>query len=69
MQSNNSKKTFRPETEEKGRKRNSQKKQAAAAGVAMTGNCRDFTRCRNRLFRAEGGKDREHFPGGNARTV
>lgn len=36
MQSNNSKKTFRPETEEKGRKRNSQKKQAAAAGVAMT---------------------------------
>ncbi len=36
MQSNNSKKTFRSETEEKGRKRNSQKKQAAAAGVAMT---------------------------------
>lgn len=36
MQSNNSKKTFRPETEEKGRKRNSQKKQVAAAGVAMT---------------------------------
>lgn len=36
MQSNNSKKTFHPETEEKGRKRNSQKKQAAAAGVAMT---------------------------------
>ena len=36
MQSNNSKKTFRPETEEKGRKRNSQKKQPAAAGVAMT---------------------------------
>ena len=36
MQSNNSKKTFRPETEEKGRKRNSQKRQAAAAGVAMT---------------------------------
>ena len=36
MQSNNSKKSFRPETEEKGRKRNSQKKQAAAAGVAMT---------------------------------
>lgn len=36
MQSNNSKKTFRPETEEKGRKRNSQKKQAAAADVAMT---------------------------------
>ena len=36
MQSNNSKKTFRPETEEKGRKRNFQKKQAAAAGVAMT---------------------------------
>ena len=36
MQSNNSKQTFRPETEEKGRKRNSQKKQAAAAGVAMT---------------------------------
>ena len=36
MQSNNSKKTFRPETEEKGRKRNSKKKQAAAAGVAMT---------------------------------
>ena len=36
MQSNNSKKTFRPETEEKGRKRNSQKKQAAVAGVAMT---------------------------------
>lgn len=36
MQSNNSKKTFRLETEEKGRKRNSQKKQAAAAGVAMT---------------------------------
>lgn len=36
MQSNNSKKTFRPETEEKGRKRNSQKKQAAAAVVAMT---------------------------------
>lgn len=36
MQSNNSKKTFRSETEEKSRKRNSQKKQAAAAGVAMT---------------------------------
>lgn len=42
MQSNNSKKTFRPETEEKGRKRNSQKKQAAAAGVARTAIASDL---------------------------
>ena len=66
MQSNNSKKTFRPETEEKGRKRNSQKKQAAAAGVAMTAIAVILLGAGIGYSVQRAGKDREHFPGGNA---